>query len=44
MVKGNFLNPSKGFEGPTEFYQTITYTVGVVLNALASLLQLKKRP
>lgn len=44
MVKGNFLNPAKGFEGPTEFYQTITYTVGVVLNALASLLQLKKRP
>lgn len=44
MVKGNFINSGKTFEGPTEFYQTLSYVAGVVVNAFASLLQLKKRP
>lgn len=44
MVKGNFMSATKTFDGPTEFYQTVTYVVGVVVNAVASFLQLKKRP
>ncbi len=44
MFKGNFMNPAKAFEGPTEFYWTIAYVAGTVLNGIASLLQLKKRP
>ncbi|BDC49050.1 hypothetical protein F183_A13660 [Bryobacterales bacterium F-183] len=44
MVKGNFLSTTKTFDGPTEFYQTISYVAGLVVSAFASLLQLKKRP
>lgn len=44
MVNGNFLTPAKSYENLADFQQTAWYTGGTVVNALASLLQLKKKP